>query len=223
MARIPEAVRSSGNKNYSGGETVTKKESLHNIYWKRIFAVTIALILAISVGCATSGSNTAEQSSVSEAVQVAKAQPMVIPKDVSCGKCGMYPANYPRWQSQIIFNDGSMTPFDGCKCMFNFMNSMDQHDKTHSKDDVAAIWVKDFNNSKWINAEDAHFVVGSKMMGPMGKELIPFADHAAAIKFHHEQGGSMMKYADITPEVLKSLMGDMKMPGHGSEHGHMKM
>jgi len=197
-----------------------KKGNLNNIYWKRFFTVTIFLILATSVGCATSGSKTVEKQSSTESAQAAATQPMVIPQDVSCGKCGMYPAKYPRWQSQIIFKDGTMTPFDGCKCMFNFMSSMDKHDKAHSMDDLAAVWVKDFNSGKWIDGTKAHFVVGSKMMGPMGKELIPFADHAAAMKFHQEQGGNMIMYAEITPEVLKSLMGDMKKHGHGS---HMKM
>jgi copper chaperone NosL len=198
-----------------------KNGSSHHIYWKGIFTVAISLILVMIVGCATSGSKTAEKSTATESAQISMVQPMVIPKDVSCGKCGMYPASYPRWQSQIVFKDGSMTPFDGCKCMFNFMNAMGQYDKAHTSDDVAAILVKDFSNGKWMNASDAHFVVGSKMMGPMGKELVPFADKEEAMKFHHEQGGSMMMYGEITPEVLKTLgMGGMKME-HGS--GHMKM
>ena len=105
-----------------------------------------------------------------------------------------------------------MTPFDGCKCLFNFMFSMEQYDKSHSAEDIKVVFVKDFNTGEWLNAEGAHFVVGSDMMGPMGKELIPFADQAAAMKFHKEHGGSMMTYAEITPEVMKSLMGGMK--GH---------
>ena len=198
-----------------------KKVSLSNIYWKRFFTVIIIIALAMIIGCAKSGSKTAGQTATAESV--AMPQPMAISQDVSCGKCGMYPAKYPQWQSQIIFNDGSMTPFDGCKCMFNFMSSMDKFDKAHTKNDVAAVWVKDFSNSTWIDGTEAHFVVGSKMMGPMGKELIPFADHAAAMKFHQEQGGNMMMYTDITPEVLKSLMGDMKKHDQDSGHGHMKM
>ena len=41
------------------------------------------------------------------------------------------------------------------------------------------------------------------------------------MKFHNEQGGNMMGYAEITPEVLKSLMGGMKKHGHGSKHMNM--
>lgn len=182
----------------------------------QVLSLGMVLLLALMVGCATSGSKTAEKKSSTEAGEVAMHQPMEIPENVSCGKCGMYPAKYPQWQSQIIFKDGTMTPFDGCKCMFNFAFGMEQFDKTHSRDDVAVMWVKDFNSGSWLNATDAFFVVGSSMMGPMGKELIPFADQAAAMKFHGEQGGTVMKYGDVNPEVMKTLgMGGMKK--------HMKM
>src|SRR5210317_107667 len=92
-----------------------KKRSPYSIYLKKILAVSISLILAMSVGCATSGSKTAEQESSTKSAQVAGSSPQVIPQGVTCGKCGMYPASYPRWQSQIIFKEGTMTPFDGCK------------------------------------------------------------------------------------------------------------
>jgi len=177
-----------------------------NIGRKNIYAVVAILALGLLIGCAASGSKTAGQASMA----ASDVQPMVIQPGVTCGKCGMYPANYPRWQSQIIFTDGSMTPFDGCKCLFNFMFSMEQYDKSHSAQDVKAVFVKDFNTGKWLKASEAHFVVGSDMMGPMGKELIPFADQAASMKFNNEHGGSMMNYAEITPEVMKSLMGGMK-------------
>jgi len=197
-----------------------KKAGVQLIY-KRVFSLGIILLLAVAVGCAAPGSRSADQSLTAGSSQVAVKQPMEIPENVSCGKCGMYPARYPRWQSQIIFKDGLMTPFDGCKCMFNFLSAMGDFDKTHSRDDVSVAWVKDFNSGTWINAADAYYVVGSNMMGPMGKELIPFTEQTAAMKFQQEQGGTMMKYGEITPDVLKTLgMGGMKME-HGSKH--MKM
>lgn len=187
----------------------------------KFLSLAFTLLLALMVGCATSGSKTAEQESSAGAGEMAILQPMEIPANVSCGKCGMYPAKYPRWQSQIVFKDGTMTPFDGCKCMFNFLFAMEKFDKARSRDDVSVMWVKDFNSGEWFNATDAFFVVGSNMMGPMGKELIPFADQASAMKFHQEQGGTMMQYTEINPEVMKGLgMGGMKME-QGS--GHMKM
>jgi copper chaperone NosL len=181
---------------------------------KKIFqlvSLVIILSLSLAAGCAFPGSKTSGQA-MAESSQTAVKQPMEISENATCGKCGMYPARYPRWQSQVIFNDDTMTPFDGCKCMFNFIFAMDKFDPKHSRNDIAVAWVKDFNTGNWLNAEDASYVVGSTMMGPMGKELIPFADQAAAMKFQAEQGGTMMKYEDINPEVMKTLgMGGMKM------------
>ena len=197
------------------------RANMQSTYMRGVLFVVLAMLLSMVAACATSSEKTVEKSSAVETAQAATPEPMAIPENITCGKCGMYPARYPQWQSQIIFADGKMTPFDGCKCMFNFMNGMEKFDKAHTRNDIAVVWVKDFNSGKWINAEDAQYVVGSKKMGPMGKELIPFSDHMEAMKFQKEQGGAMMKYAEITPEVLKSLMGDMKKHGHGGSH--MKM
>lgn len=147
-------------------------------------------------------------SQVSTAVQT---EPQVIPEDLSCGKCGMYPASYPQWQSEIIFNDGSMSAFDGCKCMFGFMFDMGQYDQSHKNGDIAKIWVRDFNSGEWIDGREAHFVVGSDVMGPMGKELIPFQDQAAADTFQKEHGGELTGFDTITMATLKPLMGKMHM------------
>ena len=188
-----------------------KKESI--TYNTKIFLSALVLILAVAMVFAVKESRSAEEkAAVVESGKVAVKQPMEIPENVSCGKCGMYPAQFPQWQSQIIFKDGSMTPFDGCKCMYNFLFAMDKFDQKHSRDDVEVAWVKDFDSGKWVNAADAYYVVGSSTMGPMGKELIPFADQAAAMKFNQEHGGTMMAYGEINTDVLKTLgMGGMKM------------
>jgi len=139
--------------------------------------------------------------------------PQDISADAVCGKCGMHPAKFPNWQTQIVFKDGSMTPFDGCKCMFGFLFDMGKYDETHKADDVAAIYVRDFQNNNWVNGKNATYVVGSKEMGPMGKELIPFSDQTAAEAFQKENGGTINKFEEVNMDTLKPLMGEMKMKG----------
>jgi nitrous oxide reductase accessory protein NosL len=148
-------------------------------------------------------------------MQAAVQSPQVIPDTVSCGKCGMSPARYPKWQTQIVFTDGSMTPFDGCKCMFGFMFQMDRYDTRHTPADVAAVWVKDYGSGDWMQAAAAYYVVGSDVMGPMGKELIPFGAHADAVAFQRENNGTLAEYNSIGRDTLKPLMHGMKMQGHG--------
>jgi len=140
--------------------------------------------------------------------------PKVIGPGMSCGVCMMYPAKFPKWQTEIIFADSTMVPFDGCKDMFKYLLDMGSYTSDHTSADVRAVWVKDFAGGEWIMAKNAVFVVGSDMMGPMGKELIPFADKAAAEKFQRQNGGAIMAYDDITMETIKPLgMGGMKMKG----------
>ncbi len=146
--------------------------------------------------------------------------PMAISMKDKCGNCNMMPAKFPQWQAQIIYADKSMTSYDGCKCMFKHTFSPEQKGK-----EISTVWVKDFNNGKWLNAKDAYFVCGSEIMGPMGKELIPFSDHMAAMTFQKSNGGDIAKYSDISMATLKPLMGGKMMHNkssdsamHGSSH-----
>lgn len=185
----------------------------------KVFLLPI-LMIGLQAGCATSPEQ-ARQGASQPAKAAAKSSPQIIADETSCGKCGMLPAKYPQWHSQIIFTDGSMVPFDGCKCMFSFLLGMAQYDKQHARTDVAAVWVKDFLSGEWLVADSAHFVVGSDVMGPMGKELIPFAERLAAVKFQLEHGGSLEQFDKITTETLLALSkGHMKMEMKG---GHGKM
>lgn len=137
--------------------------------------------------------------------------PLAIPADMSCGVCGMYPARYEQWQTQMIFSNGDMVPFDGCKDMFKYLLNMKEYSNTHTRQDLAVAWVKDFNTGKWINAKDAYFVVASSEMGPMGKELIPFGSMTAAQEFKQNKGGMLKHFHEINMEVVEKLgMGGMK-------------
>lgn len=142
--------------------------------------------------------------------------PLAISEDMSCGVCGMYPARFSKWQTQIIFTDGTMVPFDGSKDMFKYMFNMASYNQKHNRDDIAAIWVKDFANGTWTDGRKAVYVIGSKVMGPMGKELIPFSDGKIAGEFKLANDGIIKNLADISREDVKKLgMGGMKMQGKG--------
>ena len=145
-----------------------------------------------------------------------------ISEGMRCATCGMYPHRYPQWQTQVIFTDGTMSAFDGSKCMFGFLLEMKKYAPERKAEQVAAVWVKDFKTGKWLDGKTAHYVIASQEMGPMGKELIPFATRDAAEEFQKAKGGTIETYANINTATLKSLMGgmqhmQMKMP-HPSMH-----
>lgn len=167
-----------------------------------ILVATLTLVTA----CIGSGGTKSAETSASG--------PQAIPADTSCGVCGMFPARYPQWQTQIVFADGKMVPFDGAKDMFKYLLMIGKFDKNHSRSDVATIWVKDFANSSWFDGKKATYVVASKQMGPMGKELIPFEDPKTAEKFQADNGGTIHTFDAINMDMVGKLgMGGMKMKG----------
>jgi copper chaperone NosL len=173
----------------------------------------LILIMALAL---SSGTTEAK-----EGKQPVDTLPRVIDKHMNCPVCNMYPTRYPKWQSQIVFKDGSHYAFDGCKHLFRFLLNMEKYDKDHSRKDVAKAWVKDFNSGKWIEAEKAHYVAGSSVMGPMGMELIPFSEHMVAMKFHTERGGEMLHFAAVTMDLLRTLdMAKMPMKHEKMKHKH---
>ena len=77
---------------------------------------------------------------------------------------------------------------------------------------IAAIYVSDMAVAKsweqpgaenWIEARNAYFVLGSTRRGGMGtNETVPFSTEDAALAFIDENGGEMMRFADIPVEYV---------------------
>ncbi|MBU0480921.1 MAG: nitrous oxide reductase accessory protein NosL [Proteobacteria bacterium] len=178
--------------------------------------IKLLLILTATLIFATACLQSGEQKSAADASPAGA--PMAIPADVSCGVCGMFPARYPEWQTQIIFTDNKMVPFDGGKDMFKYLLMMGKFDTVHTREDVSMIWVKDFISGSWFDGKKATYVAGSGQMGPMGKELIPFENPADAAKFQASNGGTIHTFSEVTMDLVSTLgMGGMKMKmGQGS-------
>ena len=127
----------------------------------------------------------------------AKPQPRTITGRMGCGVCGMYPARNPEWQTQIIFKDGVMVPFDGPKDMFRYLLNMTAYNHKETRDEVAAVWVRDHASGSWTDGETAFYVVGSSAKGPMGAELVPFGNATAAKDFQAKNGGTSSAFARL--------------------------
>lgn len=141
-----------------------------------------------------------------------------INKESRCPVCGMFVAKYPQWLTQVNMADGSAQIFDGVKDMMAYYFSPQQYGAA-PRIAVAEIFVKDYYSQKWIDGRKAFFVLGSDVYGPMGHELIPFADQAAAENFVKDhQGKAIYGFSEITPDIIESLRKGHKMKGHMKEH-----
>lgn len=77
---------------------------------------------------------------------------------------------------------------------------------------VAAIYVSDMAKAEsweqpgaenWVEARQAYYVIGSSMRGGMGaEETVPFSSDAAAARFAEENGGQVVRFADIPSEYV---------------------
>lgn len=113
----------------------------------------------------------------------------------------MLVAKYPAWISTIVHPDGSCTYFDGPKDLFRYLarNGADV-------EDGAEIRVTDYYTAKPMKARDAVFVLGSDVLGPMGKELVPLASAALAEEFRKDHGGDApLTFDEVDATVLKAL------------------
>ena len=94
--------------------------------------------------------------------------------------------------------------------------------------DVAAFYVNDMGAAKtwatpeagtWIDAQKAHFVIGSSRRGGMGQqEAVPFGTDVAANAFAKEFGGTVVPYDEVPRTyILKEAVADSD---RGSHHHH---
>ena len=123
-----------------------------------------------------------------------------------CAACGMYVSGHPKWIAEIIFKDGSHQFFDGPKCMFKYYFNLSKYKNKHKTNDILALFVTEYYQTKTISARDVFFILGSDVIGPMGNELIPVQGKEAAKQFfkdHH--GKKMLRFDEITPENIQSL------------------
>jgi len=118
----------------------------------------------------------------------------------------MFVAKYPDWMAVLRFKDGSALSFDGPKDLFTAYLDLKRYAPGRATADVAAIEVKDYYSLRIVDGSRAVFVIGSDVTGPMGRELVPFAeagDAAAFLKDH--QGQRSLRFGEVTAAVLRTL------------------
>jgi len=118
----------------------------------------------------------------------------------------MFVAKYPGWVAQVSFRDSPTLFFDGPKDMFKFLFNLAKYLPEQTRQDVTAIYVTEYYDLRPIRAEDAFFVKGSDVFGPMGHELVPFASKEAALEFFQDhKGKEVFRLELITPAVITEL------------------
>lgn len=129
-----------------------------------------------------------------------------IPGQARCPVCGMFPARFPQWASQVIFENGDAQFFDSAANMFIFLNQLARYAPNRHADEIVARFSADFTTGQWLAVEHAFYVHGSSVMGPMRSPNLPaFATAQAAQQFAAEYGGLVVVESEINASVLNAL------------------
>ena len=129
----------------------------------------------------------------------------LVPKG-SCAVCGMHVPKFPEWAAVVTFQDGGQAWFDGPKDLFTYLQDLKRYAPKRRTQDISTIQVKDYYTLKHIDARKAFFVLGSDVMGPMGKELVPFGGEPQARDFLKDhRGQKILPFQEITQATIKGL------------------
>jgi copper chaperone NosL len=132
--------------------------------------------------------------------------PPVPPAAATCQVCGMFVAKYPAWVSSLTFTDATTVYFDGPKDLFTYYLNPGKYGRARKLSDIAFLSVKDYYSLLSIDGQQAFYVYGSDVSGPMGKELVPFEKRADAEGFLKDhKGKNVLRFGEITRAFLKSL------------------
>ncbi len=124
----------------------------------------------------------------------------------TCPVCGMFVAKYPEWIATVLYKDSHAHHFDGAKDLFKYLLDYEKWAPGHNKNDIAGIGVTEYYSLGRIRAEDAWYVIGSDVLGPMGHELVPLETEADAKEFMADHGGKkIMRFDEVTYPLLKKL------------------
>jgi copper chaperone NosL len=149
----------------------------------------------------------------SEAVQ--QATPKEPGSDTACSLDGMVLKDYPGPKAQIHYAEGAPEFFCDLMELFATLLAPEQKRK------VAGMFVQDMGKTawehpegNWIDAKVAIYVVGSKKPGSMGPTFGSFANMQDAEAFVQKEGGKIVRYEQITPDMVNLQTGaphDSKM------------
>ena len=137
---------------------------------------------------------------------------------------GMILLDYPGPKGQVLKKNGTTDYF--CD-LPEFINAI--HDPERPRGHAQA-YVQAFDGREWgsytdgwVEASRPVYVIGSDRMGAMGPTLVPFLDMDAAKAFTDKHGGRILRFAELTPEVMAEharMSRDMLRKGHMTGHMH---
>ena len=119
-------------------------------------------------------------------------------KKEKCPVCGMFVYKYPKWVTMARTAHGKELYFDGVKDMLKYFFA-------HPEKKIR-LYAYDYYSKKIIELDDAWLVLGSDVYGPMGEEIIPFAQKNEAESFSLDHNGKkIVRLQQLNKRSLEML------------------
>jgi copper chaperone NosL len=173
--------------------------AIETITHKTLSLWSIATIMMLAVLCGCEGGK-----------DQAKQLPVAIVKGDTCAACGMLIGPYPgpRGEAYIV---GLKKPlkFGGTRDFFAYVTQPDIATRLKS------VFVQDCAHINWthptdaaesfVDARKAYYVAWQPLAGEMGPTFASFAKRPDAEAFIQAHGGALLRYGQITPQIVSGL------------------
>lgn len=132
--------------------------------------------------------------------------PREVPDTARCPVCGMFPARNRRWAAQVIFADGAVQYLDSPLSLFHYLQRVERYTPGHVAAEIAAVYVSDQTSGQWLDVDQAIFVHGSSLLGPMRAGNLPaYAAQADALALTRVRGGALTSAATLRQALPADL------------------
>ncbi|CZE46613.1 nitrous oxide reductase accessory protein NosL [Campylobacter geochelonis] len=125
-------------------------------------------------------------------------------KDVNltCAQTFVDMRKYPKWIAVLELKNGKKVVFGSVKVMMQHF--YENSHKYASK--MKAMYVSDYKSGDLIDASEAFYVFGSRIVSIRGDDLIPFAKLSDAQEFSSQNSGhKILKFSGITKRLIDYL------------------
>ena len=114
---------------------------------------------------------------------------------------------YPKWQSEAVLKNGKKVPFVSVKSMMQVYLHQPYFRKSGLlEDEIEYLYVKDYLTGERVEARKAVYLFGSRVIGPHGDDLIPFASQERAELFKLKNGGTkILPFTRLSKGLIRYL------------------
>jgi copper chaperone NosL len=117
-----------------------------------------------------------------------------------CAHCGMTIADGSGFTAGATASTGAAVWFDAPKCLFRWLGQP-------AGSGATGAWVTEYFTRARTPVDDALYVLGSDIDGPMGRDVVPVAPRDRAEHFASSHGGRVLSRSEVTPDVIEGLFG----------------